>query len=314
VESSRQFAVKNRVAIIAPPRHDFDSIGRSPMISQQRLVHLLQICGAALGIPAAAAGSYSAYKTFFSPEATCQSLRTSILATMERRIAPDAKHTLLRKDVTEFDKTCGDSDPDARAIFQAALQDASPPMRRAMPAASMSGASTPAASVPAASMPSGSMPAAQAPATAQVGRSEASTAPTAPMIGRSGQAIAPVPGAPVNQHDATAAVPRRQPLTIFGAPGTSERRGWVAISRKDKAEGWIVNFTGYAISQTSLPPAGTVLTAQRNVPVWSEMQAAGANDMSKLQNRIAPGSCVRVLGTRAAPVRLWAEVAPASCS
>ena len=41
------------------------------MISQQRLVTLLQICGAALGIPAAAAGSYTAYKTFFSPEATC---------------------------------------------------------------------------------------------------------------------------------------------------------------------------------------------------------------------------------------------------
>jgi hypothetical protein len=308
------------------------SIGRLPMISQQRLVTLLQICGAALGIPAAAAGSYTAYKTFFSPEATCQSLRTNILAIMERRIAPDAKHTLLRKDVTEFDKTCGDSDPDARAIFQAALQDATPPMRRAMPgassasmpsasmpsasmpSASVPSASVPGASVPGASVPSASMSGAQAPATARVGRLEAATAPTATSIGRPEQAVAPVAAAPVNQPDATAAVPRRPPLTIFGAPGTSERRGWVAISRKDKTEGWIVNFTGYAISQTSLPPAGTVLTAQRNVPVWSEMQAGGANDMSKLQNRLAPGACVRVLATRAGPVRLWAEVAPASCS
>ena len=54
----------------------------------QRMVTLLQLAGAALGIPAAAAGSYTAYQTFFSAEATCQKLRTNILATMERRIAP----------------------------------------------------------------------------------------------------------------------------------------------------------------------------------------------------------------------------------
>src|SRR5260370_34537930 len=119
----------------------------------QRMVTLLQFAGAALGIPAAAAGSYSAYQTFFSAEATCQKLRTNILAIMERRIAPDAKHTLLRKDVTEFDKTCGEADPDARALLQAALQDTTPPgnrMPRAVPAAAP--APTPAA-VPAAGQP-----------------------------------------------------------------------------------------------------------------------------------------------------------------
>jgi len=229
------------------------------MISQQRLVTLLQIAGAALGIPAAAAGSYTAYKTFFSSEAACQKLRTNILATMERRIAAEVKHTLLRKDVTEFDKTCGDSDPDARVIFQAAVQDTPAPASRAPQAVNAAAG------------------AAQAPQPE------------------------PMPA-------------RKQPLAIFGAPGSSERHGWVALSRKDRAEGWVINFTGYAISQTSLPPAGTVLTAQRNVPVWSEMQGGAGNDMSKLQNRLTPGACVRVLATRAGPVRLWAEVAPASCS
>src|SRR4029077_8896526 len=34
----------------------------------------------------------------------------------------DAKRALLRKDIAEFDKTCGDGDPDARTVFQAALQ------------------------------------------------------------------------------------------------------------------------------------------------------------------------------------------------
>jgi hypothetical protein len=244
------------------------------MISQ-RLVTILQVAGAALGIPAAAAGSYSAYQTFFSPEVTCQKLRTNILATMERRIAAEAKHVLLRKDVTEFDKTCGDGDPDARVIFQAAMQDAAPPGNRAPQAV-------------------------HAPAAA-VGQSQSGA--TAAATVAAGQAEPAAPSA------------RKQPLTIFGAAGSNERHGWVAISRKEKADGaWVVNFTGFAISETSLPPAGTILTAQRNVPVWSELQSGTANDQSKLQNRLPPGACVRVLATRAGAARLWAEVAPASCS
>ena len=92
----------------------------------RRVVTTLQLVGAALGIPAAAAGSYSAYQNYFSSEATCQRLRTNILATMERQIAADAKRTLLRKDIAEFDKSCGDGDPDARTVFQAALQEMEP--------------------------------------------------------------------------------------------------------------------------------------------------------------------------------------------
>ena len=92
----------------------------------QRVVTTLQLVGAALGIPAAAAGSYSAYQSYFSSEATCQRLRTNIVAIMERRIDADAKRTLLRKDIVEFDKSCGDGDPDARTVFQAALQQMEP--------------------------------------------------------------------------------------------------------------------------------------------------------------------------------------------
>jgi hypothetical protein len=255
------------------------SIGRPPMISQ-RLVTILQAAGAALGIPAAAAGSYTAYQAFFSPEVTCQKLRTNILATMERRIAAEAKHVLLRKDVTEFDKTCGESDPDARSIFQAALQDAAAQANRA-----------------------------QRPSNAPAAAAVVQPKPVAPAAAAVAQ---PEPAAAASP---PASAPRKQPLTIFGAPGSSEQHGWVAISRKDKAEGsWVVNFTGYAISETSLPPAGTVLSAQRNVPVWADLPAGMAQDQSKLQNRVPPGACVRVLATRGGPLRLWAEVAPASCS
>jgi len=222
----------------------------------QRLVTVLQVAGAALGIPAAAAGSYTAYQTFFSSEAACHRLRTNIVAIMERHIAADAKHALLRKDVTEFERTCGESDPDARSIFQAALQDAERPAARA----------------------------ARSPTLAAVA-------------------------------EPTAQLARKQPLGIFGTAGSGEQHGWVAISRKDKDAGaWVVNFDGYAISEKTLPPPGTVLTAQRIMPVWSELQSGQTNDQSKLQSRLPAGACVRVLAMRAGTVRLWAEVAPSPCS
>jgi len=219
----------------------------------QRVVTTLQLVGAALGIPAAAAGSYSAYQNYFSSEATCQRLRTNILATMERKIVADAKRTLLRKDVAEFDKSCGDDDPDARTVFQSAMQKMEP---------------------------AGNSPAVRADATRAI---------------------------------ASAAIPpqRRQPVGIFGESGYAER-GWVALSRR-QANSWVVNFTGYEISETSLPPPGTVLSAQHRMPVWLEVQAA-ANDFAKLHSTLPAGACVRVLATRPGTGRLWAQVAPSPCS
>ena len=87
----------------------------------ESLVKVLQIAGAALGIPAAAAGTFAAYQNYFSTDVTCQKLRSNIVATMERNVAPETKRSLLRKDVNEFDKLCGDGDPDARTIFHAAV-------------------------------------------------------------------------------------------------------------------------------------------------------------------------------------------------
>ena len=219
----------------------------------QRLVTTLQVVGAALGIPAAAAGSYSAYQSYFSTEATCQRLRTNILATMERRIAPEAKRTLLRKEVAEFDQSCGDGDPDARTVFQTAMLD----LEHA--------------------------------ATNRAARPE------------------------VNATTASAAVPpqRQQPLATFGAPGYAGP-AWVALSRR-QAKAWVVNFSGYGISETSLPPVGTILSAQHRMPVWTEVQAA-VNDPAKLHSALPAGACVRVLATRVGSGRLWAQVAPSPCS
>src|SRR5215813_8600234 len=93
-----------------------------PMTSEN-VVKLLQMTGAALAIPAAAAGTFAAYQNYFSSDVTCQKLRSNIVAVMERNVAPETKRSLLKKDVTEFDKLCGEGDPDARAIFQAAVTE-----------------------------------------------------------------------------------------------------------------------------------------------------------------------------------------------
>jgi hypothetical protein len=88
--------------------------------------------------------------------------------------------------------------------------------------------------------------------------------------------------------------------------------GGVALNRRE-AGAWVANFDGYPISESPLPPAGTVLTAQRPLAVWSEPQLT-ANDQTKLQNALPAHACVRVLSTRPGTGRAWAEVVPAACS
>lgn len=90
----------------------------------ESFVKSVQFAAAALGIPAAAAGTYSVYQTYFTNDAICQKLRVSIIATMERNVAPDAKRTLLLKDVGEFERKCAETDPDAYGLFQAAVRPA----------------------------------------------------------------------------------------------------------------------------------------------------------------------------------------------
>lgn len=218
-------------------------------MTAENLVRLLQMTGAALAIPAAAAGTFAAYQSYFSSDVTCQKLRNNVIAIMERNIAPEIKRSLLKKDATEFDKLCGEGDPDARAIFQAAVGE------------------------------------------------HPDDAPTA-------AASAHADSSPQRQQTVS--------LGIFGAPGSKEHYGWVALARR-QAGSWVPHFNGYTISDTSLPPLGTILSAKMMLPVWSEPQA-GTNDQTKLRSRLPTGACVRVLSTRGGTGRLWAEVAPASCS
>lgn len=212
------------------------------MVTWEKLTTYLQFTGAALAIPAAAAGSYSVYRSFFTAEVACHNLRASILSTMDRNVPAEAKRTLLRKDVAEFEKKCADIDPDAHVIFQAAMQPERP--------------------------------------------APAATNWEVRMGG---------------------------PVAAFGLSQGGERRGWVALVRREPGKPVEQHFEGQSVSETSLPPAGTVLTALRVLPVWREPQLPGANDQTKLQGRLGAGECVKVLATRPGPGRQWAEVTPQQC-
>jgi hypothetical protein len=98
----------------------------------------------------------------------------------------------------------------------------------------------------------------------------------------------------------------------FATGQGGERRGWVALSPR-KADSANVNFDGFTITESALPPAGTVLTARWPLPIWNEAQGQAPNNLQHAQGRLAARECVRVVGSRAGPDRLWAEVVPAAC-
>ena len=52
----------------------------------EKLTTSLQFIGAALALPAGAAGVYSAYHSYFSPDVICQEMRNATLATLEKNI------------------------------------------------------------------------------------------------------------------------------------------------------------------------------------------------------------------------------------
>ena len=108
----------------------------------------VKFIGALLAIPAAAAGVYSAYHSYFSSEVACQSLRSSILLAMDKNIPADAKYRLLRRDVTEFERKCAASDPDALAIFQGTMLQLQAPAQSASTPAAAPAPQTVAAAAP----------------------------------------------------------------------------------------------------------------------------------------------------------------------
>lgn len=86
-----------------------------------RTLNMLQLLGALVAVPVGIGSAYSMYQANFSPEATCKSLRVSIVRMLDKNVDAGTRHMLVRRDVEAFENSCGTVDPDATKAFKALL-------------------------------------------------------------------------------------------------------------------------------------------------------------------------------------------------
>ena len=99
-----------------------------------RFVTVIQMIGSLLAVPVGIGSAYTFYRANFSPETTCQSLRSGIIAMLDKGVDASTRRILVRRDVETFEKTCAAVDPEATAAFKALLAtEKSPPVAAAAP-------------------------------------------------------------------------------------------------------------------------------------------------------------------------------------
>ncbi len=86
-----------------------------------RFITVVQMVGSLLAVPVGIASAYSFYRANFSAETTCQSLRSGIVALLDKSVDATTRRILVRRDVEAFEKTCASVDPDATAAFKTLL-------------------------------------------------------------------------------------------------------------------------------------------------------------------------------------------------
>jgi hypothetical protein len=102
-----------------------------------RVVTAIQMVGSLLAVPVAVGSAYTFYRANFSPETTCQGLRSSIIALLDKGVDASTQRLLVRRDVETFEKTCAVVDPEATAAFKSLLaaEKVAAPAAAAPPAA-----------------------------------------------------------------------------------------------------------------------------------------------------------------------------------
>lgn len=103
----------------APSNHAGVPPASAPKLT--RVIGAIQIVGTLLAIPVGLGSAYSMYRANFAVETTCQSLRANIIATLDKRVDAGARHMLVRRDIQDFERSCGAVDPDATAAFKELL-------------------------------------------------------------------------------------------------------------------------------------------------------------------------------------------------
>lgn len=98
--------------------------GARPQVKAPRIVRFvtaIQMIGSLLAVPIGIGSAYSFYRANFSPETTCQNLRSGIVAMLDKSVDTATRRILVRRDVEAFEKTCGNVDPEATAAFKTLL-------------------------------------------------------------------------------------------------------------------------------------------------------------------------------------------------
>jgi hypothetical protein len=103
----------------APVNFEVSSGSKPPKVV--RFVTVIQLIGSLIAVPVGIGSAYTFYRANFSPETTCQSLRSGIIAMLDKSIDASARRILVRRDVETFEKTCASVDPEATAAFKTLL-------------------------------------------------------------------------------------------------------------------------------------------------------------------------------------------------
>lgn len=112
---------------IAPVNSEANPGSKPPKVV--RFVTVIQMVGSLLAVPVGIGSAYTFYRANFSPETTCQSLRSGIIAMLDKGVDASTRRILVRRDVESFEKTCAAVDPEATAAFKALLAaEKSPPL------------------------------------------------------------------------------------------------------------------------------------------------------------------------------------------
>jgi hypothetical protein len=95
-----------------------------------RFVMFMQLFGSLVAVLVGIGSGYSFYRANFSPEATCQTLRSGIIALLDKSLDAAARRVLVRRDIETFERACAVVDPEATAAFKSLLlaeKTAAPP-------------------------------------------------------------------------------------------------------------------------------------------------------------------------------------------
>ena len=104
---------------IAPVNTDANPGSSPPKVV--RFVTVIQMIGSLLAVPVGIGSAYTFYRANFSPETSCQSLRSGIIAMLDKGVDASTRRILVRRDVEAFERTCASVDPEATAAFKALL-------------------------------------------------------------------------------------------------------------------------------------------------------------------------------------------------